>query len=54
MIKDQSIFTLMIILLILITFVLDVVLILSGEICCWSLLGLKAGFVESLEFLKKS
>ena len=38
----------MIILLILIAFALDVVLILSGEICRWSLLGLKQGLYRVL------
>ena len=41
MIKDQSIFSLVIILLILITISLDYVLILLGENWCWSLVGLK-------------
>ena len=51
-IKDQSIFPLMIILLILIAFALDVVLILSGEICRWSLLGLKQGLYRVLNSWK--
>ena len=41
LIKDQGIFSMMIILLILITLSLDSVWILLGENCCWSLLGLK-------------
>ena len=41
MIKDQGIFPLVIILLILITLSLDNVWILLGENCCWSLLALK-------------
>ena len=41
MIKDQSIFSRVIILLILITLSLDSVWILSGENLSWSLLGLK-------------
>ena len=41
MFKDQGIFSLVIILLILITVSLDNVRILSGENWCWSLLGLK-------------
>ena len=53
MIKDQNIFTLMIILLILLTFALDVVLILWGEICCWSILGLEAEFVTESWILEK-
>ena len=45
LLKDQSIFSLVIILLILITFSLDIVWISLGENWCWSLLGLK-GFME--------
>ena len=41
LIKDHGIFSMMIILLILITLSLDSVWILLGENCCWSLLGLK-------------
>jgi len=41
LIKDQSIFSLVIILLILIMFSLDCLLALSGENLCWSLLRLK-------------
>ena len=41
LIKDQSIFSMVIILLILITLSLDSVWILLGENCCWSLLALK-------------
>ena len=41
MIKDQSIFSMVIILLILITLSLDSVWTLLGETCCWSLLALK-------------
>ena len=41
LIKDQSIFPFVIILLILMTFSLDCVLIILGENWCWSLLGLK-------------
>ena len=41
MIKDQSIFSMVIILLILITLSLDGVWILLGETCCWSLSALK-------------
>ena len=41
MIKDHGIFSMMIILFILITLSLDSVWILLGEICFWSLLGLK-------------
>ena len=41
LIKDQSIFSMVIILLILITLSLDSVWILLGETCCWSLLALK-------------
>ena len=41
LIKDHGIFSLVIILLILITLSLDNVWILLGENCCWSLLGLK-------------
>ena len=40
--KDQSIFSLVIVLGILITFSLDSVWTLSGESWCWSLLELKA------------
>ena len=40
LIKDHGIFSMMIILLILITLSLDSVWILLGENCCWSLLGL--------------
>ena len=47
MIKDHGIFSMMIILLILITLSLDSVWILLGENCCWSLLGLK-GAIESV------
>ena len=39
--KNQNIFSLVIILLILITFFLDEILILFVEHCFWSLLGLK-------------
>ena len=46
MIKDHGIFSMMIILLILITLFLDSVWILLGENCCWSLLGLK-GLMEN-------
>ena len=45
LIKDHGIFSMMIILLILITLSLDSEWILLGENCCWSLLGLK-GFSE--------
>ena len=38
---DQSIFPLVVLVLILITFSFDDVLVLSGENSCWSLLGLK-------------
>ena len=41
LIKDQGIFPLVIILLILITLSLDNVWILLGENCCWSLLALE-------------
>ena len=41
LIKDQSIFSMVIILLILIPLSLDSVWILLGETCCWSLLSLK-------------
>ena len=41
MIKDQCIFSLVIILLILVTLSLDNAWTLLGENCCWSLLGLK-------------
>ena len=41
LIKDHGIFSMMIILLILITLSLDSELISLGENCCWSLLGLK-------------
>ena len=41
LIKDQSIFSMVIILLILIALSLDSVWILLGETCCWSLLALK-------------
>ena len=41
LIKDHGIFSMMIILLILITLSLDSVWILLGENCCWSLLGIK-------------
>ena len=41
LIKDHGIFSMMIILLILITLSLDSVWILLGENCCWSLLRLK-------------
>ena len=41
MIKDQSIFSMVIILLILITLSLDGVWILVGETCCWPLSALK-------------
>ena len=41
MIKDQGIFSLVIILLILVTLSLDNVWTSLGENCCWSLLGLK-------------
>ena len=41
LLRDQSNFPLLIILLILITFSLDYLLILWGEIWCWALLGLK-------------
>ena len=41
MIKDQSTFSLVIILLILVTLSLDNVWTSLGENCCWSLLGLK-------------
>ena len=41
MVKDHGIFSMMIILLILITLSLDSVWILLGENCCWSLLGLE-------------
>ena len=41
LIKDQSIFSMAIILLILITLSLDSVWILLGETCCWSLFALK-------------
>ena len=41
LIKDQSIFSMVIILLILITLSLDSVWTLLGETCCWSLLALK-------------
>ena len=55
MIKDQSIFPEVIILLILITFSLDDVLMLLGEDWCWSVLELKGlreegGSVERLKF----
>ena len=50
--KDQGIFSLVIILLILITVSLDNVRILSGENWCWSLLGLKGlSTLESLQGL---
>ena len=39
--KDQGIFSLLIVLLILITFSLENVRMMLGEIFCWSLLGLK-------------
>ena len=42
LIKDQSIFSWVIISLILITYSHDNVWILLGENCCWTLLGLKA------------
>ena len=41
LIKDHGIFSMMIILLILITLSLDSVWILLGENCCWSLMGIK-------------
>ena len=41
LIKDHGIFSMMIILLILITLSLDSVWILLGETCCWSLLALR-------------
>ena len=57
LIKDQSIFSIVIILLILITLSLDSVWML-GETCCWSLLALKGltSFCYSLrtqKFCKK-
>ena len=48
LIKDQSIFSMVIILLILITLSLDSVWILLGENCCWSLLALKGSIRKTL------
>ena len=51
LIKDHRIFSMMIILLILITLSLDHVWILLGENYCWSLLGLK-GLMDSMNYQK--
>ena len=53
LIKDHGIFSMMIILLILITLSLDSVWILLGENCFWSLLGLK-GLTKPLEGFRTS
>ena len=54
LIKDQSIFSSVIILLILITLPLDCLLISSGESWCWSLVGLKGLILaDSLNYFRK-
>ena len=52
--KDQNIFSVVIILLILITFLLDCLLIFLGENWCWSLSGLKPGSHMPPMYLRRS
>ena len=54
LIKDQGIFPLVIILLILITFPLGDNLTLLGENCCWSFLGLRGLRVNKTSNLQQS